>query len=30
MEPWRIGAIEFFGSFSRGGFSRGYAKNTQN
>lgn len=27
MEPWEIGAIEFFASFSNGGFSRGYAKN---
>ena len=24
---WKIGAIAFFGSFSNGGFSRGYAKN---
>lgn len=28
MELWRIGAIQFFGSFSRGGFSRGFANNT--
>lgn len=27
MEGWEIGAIAFFGSFSNGGFSRGYAKN---
>ena len=25
MEGWRIGAIQFLGSFSCGGFSRGYA-----
>lgn len=29
MEAWRIGAIAFFASFSNGGFSRGYAKNTK-
>lgn len=29
MEGWRIGAIQFFGSFNRGGFSRGYAKDTE-
>lgn len=28
MELWRIGAIAFYGSFSNGGFSRGYAKPT--
>lgn len=27
MPLWKIGAIAFFGSFSRGGFSRGMAKN---
>ena len=27
MELWKIGAISFYGSFSNGGFSRGYAKN---
>lgn len=26
MEPWKIGAISFLGSFNNGGFSRGYAK----
>ena len=26
MEGWRIGAIQFLGSFNNGGFSRGYAK----
>ena len=26
MAPWFIGAIQFFGSNNRGGFSRGYAK----
>lgn len=25
MEGWRIGAIQFLGSYNRGGFSRGYA-----
>lgn len=27
MPLWKVGAIEFFGSFCKGGFSRGYAKN---
>lgn len=27
MPLWKIGAIQFLGSFSNGGFSRGYAKN---
>ena len=26
MEGWKIGAIQFLGSFSNGGFSRGYAR----
>lgn len=26
MEGWKIGAIQFLGSYNRGGFSRGYAK----
>lgn len=26
MDPWLIGAIQFFGSNNRGGFSRGFAK----
>ena len=29
MEGWKIGAIAFLASFSNGGFSRGYAKNTE-
>lgn len=28
MELWKIGAIAFYASFSNGGFSRGYAKNS--
>lgn len=28
LELWEIGAIAFFASFSNGGFSRGYAKNS--
>lgn len=29
MEGWRIGAIQFLGSYNRGGFSRGYANPTK-
>lgn len=29
MPGWEIGAISFLASFSNGGFSRGYAKNTE-
>ena len=30
MELWRIGAIQFFGSYAHGGFSRGYADPAKN
>jgi hypothetical protein len=28
MELWSIGAIQFFGSFNNGGFSRGFASSS--